>query len=483
MKWESRGTGEFDLIADYTMGVPNYDVTFSAVTPLPDGNYEYIWDFGDGQSGNGQTVSHQYSDEGLYSVSLRIVASGVTVDIVKEDYILIIENFKGDFALISPDSMEIISTRSPRLIWQSVPNADTYLVYISETLNFSVVQAIETDTNWVRLEQELGEDKTIYWHVKAVLSTSDTLQSTYWRFQVNSMNSPPLAFDLLAPANGSIHDVFRPVFSWEASSDPDPGDAVHYELYLGLHPDSMECRYSGTELSWQPGEDLIENGRYRWYVKAVDNYGAKTRSREASRTLAINTVNEAPSAPVQLAPLHNSYQTTRYPRFEWTASIDPDPGDELTYKVYYWYTGSTVFVITTSETFFDQRRLIDQREFFWTVAAVDKGGLSAYSDTMTFYIDSQLDLVELPTEFMLSANYPNPFNPVTTIDYAIMQSEKVEINLYDMNGKAVRKLVNAQHSPGFYRIRLDASDLPSGVYIYSMKAGSFYQTRKMLLLK
>jgi hypothetical protein len=99
------------------------------------------------------------------------------------------------------------------------------------------------------------------------------------------------------------------------------------------------------------------------------------------------------------------------------------------------------------------------------------------------YIDSQLDIVELPAEFSLSANYPNPFNPVTSIDYSVAESEPVEIKLYDMSGKAIRTIVSGLHGPGFYRVQLDASDLPSGVYIYTMRSGSFYRSRKMLLLK
>jgi hypothetical protein len=62
------------------------------------------------------------------------------------------------------------------------------------------------------------------------------------------------------------------------------------------------------------------------------------------RNFAVNSVNEAPSAPVQLAPLHNSYQTTRYPHLEWTTASDPDPGDQVSYRIYYGQSESAMIL-------------------------------------------------------------------------------------------------------------------------------------------
>ncbi|MCK4530003.1 MAG: hypothetical protein KAU44_02410, partial [Candidatus Marinimicrobia bacterium] len=184
---------------------------------------------------------------------------------------------------------------------------------------------------------------------------------------------------------------------WEASSDKDPGDEIlEYDFYLGTQTDSMICIYSGPETSYQMIADLKENGTYLWYVEAKDQTSATTRSSEEYRDLGINTVNEAPSAPVQISPSHNSYQTTRYPHLEWTASQDPDPGDEIHYKMFYWYTGRTsVYNLTISETSYDNRRFSDQKEYFWTVAAIDNDNVYTFSDTLTFYTDTKLDIVNL----------------------------------------------------------------------------------------
>lgn len=89
----------------------------------------------------------------------------------------------------------------------------------------------------------------------------------------------------------------------------------------------------------------------------------------------------------------------------------------------------------------------------------------------------------IPTEFYLSQNYPNPFNPSTSIQYAISSKQFVTLKIYDLLGREVSTLINREIGPGNYTIKFDAGSLPSGVYFYRLKAGSFIQTRKMVLIK
>lgn len=89
----------------------------------------------------------------------------------------------------------------------------------------------------------------------------------------------------------------------------------------------------------------------------------------------------------------------------------------------------------------------------------------------------------IPINFILEQNYPNPFNPSTKISYSIPEYENVKIILYDMLGRKVRTLLNEYKPAGIYEIEFYADNLSSGVYIYTLQAGEFIQTRKMLLLK
>lgn len=85
--------------------------------------------------------------------------------------------------------------------------------------------------------------------------------------------------------------------------------------------------------------------------------------------------------------------------------------------------------------------------------------------------------------YILFQNYPNPFNPVTNIIYQIPKSGLVQLKVYDLLGSEVAVLVNEVKSKGSYEVIFDASSLPSGVYIYSLRVNNFVQNNKMTLLK
>jgi hypothetical protein len=89
----------------------------------------------------------------------------------------------------------------------------------------------------------------------------------------------------------------------------------------------------------------------------------------------------------------------------------------------------------------------------------------------------------LPSSYILSQNFPNPFNPSTKIKYSVPQSSQVVIKVFDLLGNEIETLVNEEKQTGTYEVTWYAENLPSGIYFYQLKAGSFIETKKMLLLK
>ena len=89
----------------------------------------------------------------------------------------------------------------------------------------------------------------------------------------------------------------------------------------------------------------------------------------------------------------------------------------------------------------------------------------------------------LPKEFSLSQNYPNPFNPSTTIEYALPKDSYVTLEVYNMLGQRVEVLVNEEQQAGYHRVVFDATKLPSGVYVYRIKAQDFVDVKKLVFLK
>jgi hypothetical protein len=91
--------------------------------------------------------------------------------------------------------------------------------------------------------------------------------------------------------------------------------------------------------------------------------------------------------------------------------------------------------------------------------------------------------ITTPSNFRLSQNFPNPFNPTTTIKYSVPKLSFVTIKVFDVLGNGITVLVNEEKHVGNYEVEFDATKLSSGVYFYRLQAGDFVDTKKMVLLK
>ncbi len=139
----------------------------------------------------------------------------------------------------------------------------------------------------------------------------------------------------------------------------------------------------------------------------------------------------------------------------------------------------------------------------WTLTRTDTTSMGSYTidlssdnakvlpTTDTYFVENtglaatgiQGNIPTRPNGYHLGQNYPNPFNPTTTIRYTLSGSEYVRLTVYNVLGQMVARLVDRTQAAGAYSVRFDAHDLPSGLYIYRLKAGNFNQTKKMMLIK
>jgi hypothetical protein len=104
------------------------------------------------------------------------------------------------------------------------------------------------------------------------------------------------------------------------------------------------------------------------------------------------------------------------------------------------------------------------------------------------YNDASLTIITntetgAPSDYRLSQNYPNPFNPSTIIKFDVKEPAFVKIAVYDILGKELFVPVNEYLRGGTYEVSLQLSNLPSGLYYYKMSAGSFTDTKKMMMIK
>jgi hypothetical protein len=189
----------------------------------------------------------------------------------------------------------------------------------------------------------------------------------------------------------------------------------------------------------------------------------------------------------------------------WADSIEVHypSGDDMNWVVYQSDEGwtkdntDTGFVDVTVEMTVGQTGGTFDLGYFVTDASLDFGVTygAAYSDSSWFSFSTghTIDIggatsVEddddlLPTDFGLSQNFPNPFNPSTTIRYAVKERAQVTLVVYDLLGKQVATLVDEVKSPGSYDVSFSGTDLANGVYVYKLTTPDFAETRKMILLK
>jgi len=119
---------------------------------------------------------------------------------------------------------------------------------------------------------------------------------------------------------------------------------------------------------------------------------------------------------------------------------------------------------------------MNENILYYRLKQVDYDGSFSYSNILNFENPSV-------AEFTLAQNYPNPFNPATKIEYSIPGDRFVELRVFDVMGSEIITLVNEQKTSGTHSVLFDASNIPSGVYFYTLTAGDFVSTKKMMLVR
>ena len=271
---------------------------------------------------------------------------------------------------------------------------------------------------------------------------------------------------------------------WDLFVDPhniQPNNTNH--LYAGM--DVGVYRSIDGGISWQYiSEDIpllpvwdFDYVEYGSTAKLrVGSYGRSAYETEWS-------LLQFPSAPILIEPINNAILSTDTAQFVWQQSYP-----EVTK---YWFEIDTTdhfsALVFSDSTITDTTLLFTSlsinKKYWWRVKAYNASGWGNFSEVRTFDIISSVESEETNIEFALGQNYPNPFNPITSIKYSIPNRSNVVLKIYDILGTVVTTLVNEEKEQGVYTISFDASNLASGLYLYQIQAGSFIDTKKMILLK
>jgi hypothetical protein len=224
--------------------------------------------------------------------------------------------------------------------------------------------------------------------------------------------------------------------------------------------------------------DLVDGKKYYWRIRE-DSAG---HLGPWSEQWSFSTYIPLPAAPElgSVNPLHPDKLDSVL--FTWRKSQYAD-------KYIFQMSASSEFKSifardSTADTVKIVRNLVQGATYYWRVQSENVTGYSDWSaSSVVLNLTGVKEDGGIPTEFSISQNFPNPFNPTTKIEFALPKRALTKIVIYDLIGREIQTLVNRGLEAGYHEITIDATNLPSGVYFYRIQSGDFIQTKKMILMK
>lgn len=274
-----------------------------------------------------------------------------------------------------------------------------------------------------------------------------------------------------APSNLVAQFIPNPLsvqLTWTDNSNNENGFIIERE---SLVPDAFTVIDTVSANNNLYVDNTVTNATYNYRITAYNTFGQSTYSNVAQIIV-----------PVELNSFNASLRDAGV-LLEWvTATEVNNMGFEIqrnqseTWVAIGFVEGKgTTSEITNYHFYNDLSEINSSVKLQYRLKQIDYNGTFAYSEIV--------EVVFIPENYSLSQNYPNPFNPTTTISFKLAKSTFVTLKIYNILGNEMAILVNQNMLAGKHEIRLDAKDLPSGVYLYTITAGDFVDTKKMILMK
>ncbi|RPI19716.1 MAG: T9SS C-terminal target domain-containing protein [Ignavibacteriae bacterium] len=291
---------------------------------------------------------------------------------------------------------------------------------------------------------------------------------------------PPAIPNLLTPANNSTGVGLTPLLDWS--------DAANAEKYF-VQVDNDDSFYNpeiddSTTISQYnvPSGKLQNNTTYYWRVASKNS----NETSEWSSVWSFSTIPASPSIPTLLSPANGSTGVGLMPLLDWS-DITNATGYKVQVSLSSGFSSYTVNDSTTTSQFnIPNGKLENDKTYYWRVCSKNSGGVSGWSTVWNFStvpIGIKNLSTEIPAEFKLYNNYPNPFNPVTKVKFDIASASDTKLLIYDVSGRIVFDLVNEKLNPGTYEVDVNCEGLSSGIYFYKLISGNNIATAKMVLMK
>ncbi len=365
--------------------------------------------------------------------------------------------------------------------WQAAVGAAGYELEVSTTLNFEdpVLSVSDIDTTALTVE-DLEHDTQYFWRVRAFNQAGRSVFTSPFTFFTRV--APPGGVPLPAsPVSGATALDTSITLAWNAVTGADG-----YRVQVGTDSTftdglTVDSTVSGRSLAI---DGLETETRYFWHVSAMNAGGQGPWSSTFDFTTQIAPPG---AAPMQGTPPDDATDLDRSIQLEWDA-VDSAERYELVVSRDSTFVETILARQDVQATSFTISELDYETTYFWRVRALNAGGEGPWSDVRRFTTkaepsDVATDETGVPRRFLLAQNYPNPFNPSTTFRFALPTSEQVILEVMDVAGRTVAVVVDQRMPAGRHEVVWAATGLPSGTYVYRLRAGDFVRSRTFVLLK
>jgi hypothetical protein len=349
---------------------------------------------------------------------------------------------------------------------------------------FDALQVVEISAKWIGAEAGYEFD---HWQVSpATASVAEPNQASTTVTMTSDIGLvavfvKKVKFDLWVNGEGQ-GDVFVTI---------NDDDASKYKVEYGAEVNEKYLYMTSVKLEAIPKNEAEGENKFEsWIIdypdgsqEVVENDKVKTITLEHD---SIRVTATFQSAPVELASftVENGNTINGAAVLRWqTASetnnlgfdVERSIGDDKNWEKIGFLKGFGTTVDAKYYEFVDEDATTEG-DYFYRLKQNDTNGAFEYSSTVQYTVSA-------PDEFALAQNYPNPFNPSTQIVFQLKEDIQVNLTVFDLLGREVAQVVDAEMKAGTHKITFDAKELSAGVYFYSLSAGSFHAMKKMTLIK
>ncbi|MDQ3019456.1 MAG: T9SS type A sorting domain-containing protein [Bacteroidota bacterium] len=388
--------------------------------------------------------------------------------------------------LLTPVNGALEITLAPTLDWNNAPTALTYNVQVS--LDSNLISPIISQSNLVSSQyiipvSTFSINTLYYWRVSSTNTNGTGSWSFVWRFRTVTLPAAPI---LTSPSNGSTGISLTPLLDWNNVSN-----AARYRIQLSVDSNFINNIINDSTITVSqyevPSALLNFNTKYYWRVNGINEAGTGLWSLMWNFT---TTTSSIPPAPLLILPANGASNVSITPLLDWN-----NVSGAISYRVQIGIDLNFNFIILDESNITNSQHTIPSpilgpnSLYFWRVNATNSAGTGPWSSTWNFRTQflTGLNLIgeQIPVEFSLFNNYPNPFNPSTKIKFNLPESGLTELIIFDLTGREVTRLIDQKLNAGSYEYEFlgDKHDLSSGIYFYRLISGDFTETKRMLLIK